>query len=1259
MSLLGDMALAIKQKLNLKLDAAAYTASDVLSKIKTVDGDNSGLDADLLKGLNSTNLNTINTVVVRDGAGNFSANIITANLTGNASTATKLQTIRTINGVSFDGTANITIADDTKLPLAGGILTGPLTGISFNGITGFSDSVPLINGIAAAGTSTSISRSDHIHPAQTTITGNAGTATALQVGRTISITGDLIYTSPAFNGSANIAAVGTLANSGVTAGTYNNSATLITPFMVDAKGRITGTGAAVTITPAWSNITSKPTTVAGYGISDVYTIANTYSKSEVDSLVQGFRGKASATVATTAALTFNTAQTTIDGVTISITDRVLIKNQANAAQNGIYTNVTTTAWVRAENADTAEELTSALVFVDKGTLNRDTAWLQTTDDIVLGTSSLNWIQFANSGSYAPLVHTHSATDITSGILPVARGGTGVSTITGLIKGNGTGAMTAAIAGIDYVLPSGSIAGNAATATKLAIVRTINGTNFDGTADITITDDTKQPLDSDLTSIAGLIGTSGLLRKNAANSWSLDTTTYLSNIGITLPLTSTGGANPTLGINVVTTSANGIMTASDKIKLDSIAANANNYVLPVASSTVLGGVKAGANITIDANGVISTANNSTISWGNITSTPTSLSGYNIQDAYTKTQVQESLPAIGLDTANILAPTRVGQFKWNQDEGTADLALDNGVTLQLGQENIKKVRNNTGSTILNGRIVKSVSSIGNSGRITVAPFSGLVGEARLIYGITTQDILPGGDGFITTNGKVRNIDTTGTSVGEVWADGQLLYAKPNNNGAMTNIMPADNELKVVVARVVHAHIDGTLDMDIHSIIDENAFVSRPASSSVDRLVKFENTTGKIKDSNLISNSRGDLGLNVIPSSWHPNARAIETAGGSLFNLNNDSIAMIQNAYYATNGLGGFYSYKNTGLATMYRQKAGEHIWYTAQSGAGGTGATFEQKMKLDSSGVLKLGLNTVSTNIDIENVINIMSKFNANPNSDSGIITTPMVINEAVEIPAGRMAILANTTIGENGSIDVFGDVFIPSGSSFKDVDEQVAILQSELMAIKSTISPAGTIILSASQLTPSGHLKANGALVSRTAYSALFAAIGTTYGQGDGSTTFALPDLRSQFIRGFDDGKGIDVVNIASWSYSGTTITINTTGNHGITVGQTITISGLVSATNAPNGNVVVTSIVDGDTFTFIAVATPTGTATVSSAKISRAFGSIQTDGVGGYTVTAYQSRNNWAYGTGSTTGGSLPTAFNDSTGETRPKNIALMYYIKY
>ena len=79
---------------------------------------------------NATNLNTVSTIVARDASGNFSAGTITAALSGNASTATKLATARTINGVAFDGSANITITANTTNTLTLG--TG-LTGTSFNG----------------------------------------------------------------------------------------------------------------------------------------------------------------------------------------------------------------------------------------------------------------------------------------------------------------------------------------------------------------------------------------------------------------------------------------------------------------------------------------------------------------------------------------------------------------------------------------------------------------------------------------------------------------------------------------------------------------------------------------------------------------------------------------------------------------------------------------------------------------------------------------------------------------------------------------------------------------------------------------------------------------------------------------------------------------------------------------------------------------------------------------------------------------------
>jgi len=71
-------------------------------------------------------------------------------------------------------------------------------------------------------------------------------------------------------------------------------------------------------------------------------------------------------------------------------------------------------------------------------------------------------------------------------------------------------------------------------------------------------------------------------------------------------------------------------------------------------------------------------------------------------------------------------------------------------------------------------------------------------------------------------------------------------------------------------------------------------------------------------------------------------------------------------------------------------------------------------------------------------------------------------------------------------------------------------------------PAGAIVYFAMNKAPTGFLKANFAAVSRTVYADLFAAIGTTYGAGDGVTTFNVPDGRAEFPRGLDDGRGIDV-----------------------------------------------------------------------------------------------------------------------------------------
>lgn len=122
------------------------------------------------------------------------------------------------------------------------------------------------------------------------------------------------------------------------------------------------------------------------------------------------------------------------------------------------------------------------------------------------------------------------------------------------------------------------------------------------------------------------------------------------------------------------------------------------------------------------------------------------------------------------------------------------------------------------------------------------------------------------------------------------------------------------------------------------------------------------------------------------------------------------------------------------------------------------------------------------------------------------------NEALDSISG-----ATTT--QRGLVQLATNAEGLSGTPSKVID--AATLQAVLAAIGSQLSPPGQVNAFARTTAPTGWLKANGAAVSRTTYNALFAAIGTTFGAGDGSATFNLPDLRGEFVRGLDDGRGVD------------------------------------------------------------------------------------------------------------------------------------------
>jgi len=149
--------------------------------------------------------------------------------------------------------------------------------------------------------------------------------------------------------------------------------------------------------------------------------------------------------------------------------------------------------------------------------------------------------------------------------------------------------------------------------------------------------------------------------------------------------------------------------------------------------------------------------------------------------------------------------VAVMRWNDQDGTADLGLKGGnVTLQIGQEQLTRVVNKTGSNLLeaNYQAVRISGAQGNRLKVDLAQANNDANSADTL-GIVTETILNNQEGFITTSGLVRNIDTTGSIQGETWLDGDMLYLSGTIAGQITNIKPTAPIHTVIMGYVVRAH------------------------------------------------------------------------------------------------------------------------------------------------------------------------------------------------------------------------------------------------------------------------------------------------------------------------------------------------------------------------------------------------------------------------------------------------------------------------
>jgi len=251
-------------------------------------------------------------------------------------------------------------------------ISSPLVGTSYNGSAAVTLSIPVAT-TSASGylTSTDWNTFNNKQPAGSYLTASTGVTTF--GGGTTGLT-------PAAATSGAITLAGTLA---IANGGTNSTAT---PTL---GGVGYGTGSAHAYTTVGT---------AGQVLQSNAGAAPTWTTLTLESLPDAWVKKSCA-CATTAALTINTAQVTIDGVTLTATSRVLVKDQAAPAQNGIYTGLTTTTWVRATDADTINELAGASVNVDAGTVNGGKVFdtdLKTTD--TLGTTAVSFYNFLDSSA---------------------------------------------------------------------------------------------------------------------------------------------------------------------------------------------------------------------------------------------------------------------------------------------------------------------------------------------------------------------------------------------------------------------------------------------------------------------------------------------------------------------------------------------------------------------------------------------------------------------------------------------------------------------------------------------------------------------------------------------------------------------------------------------------------------------------------------------------------------------------------------------
>lgn len=313
-------------------------------------GNSSLTNSSILIGSSSVSLGgTITTIA---GLSSVTSTSFVGALTGNASSATVLQTGRSINGVSFNGSADITVTASAAT----------LTGTTLNG-TVVSSSLTSVGTIGTGvwqGTAVGVAY------------GGTGTTSGSITG-----TGALTFTAGGANSNVNLAPTGT--------GTVDAGSKRITSVAEPTGPQDAATKAYV------DNV------AAGL---HVHEAAHCATPNTLAVLSGGTVTYNNGTLGVGATLTLSVGISTLDGHTLTNGDRILVKNEATTAHNGMYVRTSATVLTRAGDFDTALEMAGGdFTFVENGTLYNNTGWVQTEEVATVGTDPVLWQQFSGSGTF--------------------------------------------------------------------------------------------------------------------------------------------------------------------------------------------------------------------------------------------------------------------------------------------------------------------------------------------------------------------------------------------------------------------------------------------------------------------------------------------------------------------------------------------------------------------------------------------------------------------------------------------------------------------------------------------------------------------------------------------------------------------------------------------------------------------------------------------------------------------------------------------